>query len=99
MWNLVEGVRASSCLEKVAQVVGMFPGSQSPLAQTTQRVSESWGMWVLFCSKIHESVHKALSAIVSTRRRLERGEKEEKRQKWRRSKEEWRGRIRWKEKN
>lgn len=53
----------------------------------------------MFCSKIHESVHKALSAIVSTRRRLERGEKEEKRQKWRRSKEEWRGRIRWKEKN
>lgn len=45
----------------------------------------------MFCSKMHESVHKAISAIVSTRRRWGRGEKEEKRQKWGRSKEEGRG--------
>ena len=45
----------------------------------------------MFCSKIYESVHRAISATVSTRRRWGRGEKEEKRQKWRRSKEERRG--------
>lgn len=45
----------------------------------------------MFCSKIYESVHRAISATVSTRRRWGRGEKEEKRQKWRRSKEGRRG--------